>query len=120
MGALAANERLLVIIDEWPYLAGSSRRLASVLQHIWDESLQHTRLMLVLSGSYLSIMERDILGQRAPLYERRTGQLLLHPLGVRDAAAFLPGYSAETMVGVYAVVGGTPGYLLQFSDRYDL
>lgn len=120
MGALAAEERLLVILDEWPYLAGSSRRLASVLQHVWDETLQHTRLMLALSGSYLSIMERDILGQRAPLYGRRTGQLLLHPLKVGDAAAFLPGYLAETMVEVYAVVGGMPGYLLQFSDRYDL
>lgn len=120
LGALAAEERLLVILDEWPYLAGSSRRLASVLQHVWDETLQHTRLMLVLSGSYLSIMERDILGQRAPLYGRRTGQLLLRPLEMRDAAAFLPAYSAEAMVEVYAVVGGMPGYLLQFSDRYDL
>jgi len=120
MGALATEERLLVILDEWPYLAGSSRRLASVLQYVWDETLQHTRLMLVLSGSYLSIMERDILGQRAPLYGRRTGQFFLRPLGVRDAAAFLPGYSAEMMVEAYAVVGGMPGYLLQFSDRYDL
>ncbi len=58
MGAMAADERLLVILDEWPYLAGSSRRLASVLQHVWDENLQQTRLMLVLSGSYLSVMER--------------------------------------------------------------
>ena len=120
MGAMAAQERLLVILDEWPYLVGSSRRLASVLQHIWDETLQHTRLMLILSGSYLSIMERDILGQRAPLYGRRTGQLLLRPLGLRDAAAFMPGCSAETMVEVYAVTGGMPGYLLQFSDRHDL
>ncbi|MCP4656711.1 MAG: ATP-binding protein [bacterium] len=120
MGVMAAEERLLVILDEWPYLAGSGPRLASVLQHVWDEKLQHTHLMLVLSGSYLSIMERDILGQRAPLYGRRTGQLLLRPLGMRDATAFLPGYSAEAMVEAYAVVGGMPGYLLQFSDRHDL
>ena len=120
MGAMAADERLLVILDEWPYLAGSSSRLASVLQHVWDESLQHTRLMLVLSGSYLSIMERDILGKRAPLYGRRTSQLWLQPLSLREAAAFLPGYSAEQMVEAYAIVGGMPGYLLQLSDRHDL
>ncbi len=116
MGALATRERLLVILDEWPYLAGSSQRLASVLQHVWDESLQHSQLMLVLSGSYLSVMERDILGQRAPLYGRRTGQLFLRPLEAGDAALFLPAYNAEQMVEVYAVVGGMPGYLLQFSD----
>ncbi len=120
MGALAAEERLLVILDEWPYLAGSSSRLASVLQHVWDEQLQHTRLMLVLSGSYLSIMERDLLGRRAPLYGRRTSQLVIKPLQLADAAAFLPGYSAEEMAEAYAVVGGMPGYLLQLSDRHDL
>lgn len=63
MGAIAAQERLLVILDEWPYLAGSSRRLASILQHVWDETLQQTHLMLALSGSYVSVMERDILDQ---------------------------------------------------------
>ncbi len=62
----AADERLLVILDEWPYLAGSSRRLASVLQHVWDENLQQTRLMLVLSGSYLSVMERACCWSRPP------------------------------------------------------
>jgi hypothetical protein len=120
MGALALNRRLLVILDEWPYLAGSSQRLASILQNVWDESLQHTQLMLVLSGSYLSVMERDILDQRAPLYGRRTGQLFLNSLEVDDAALFLPTYTAEQMVEIYAVVGGMPGYLQQFSDQHNL
>lgn len=120
MGALAGSERLLVILDEWPYLAGSSQHLASVLQHVWDETLQHTGLMLALSGSYLSVMERDILGQQAPLYGRRTGQLVIHPLEIGDAALFLPAYSPDEMVEVYAVTGGMPGYLLQFSDSQGL
>ena len=120
IGALARHERLLVILDEWPYLAGASPRLASVLQVVWDESLQHTGLMLALSGSYLSVMERDILGQQAPLYGRRTGQLVIHPLEIGDAAQFLPAYSPDQMVEVYAVAGGMPGYLLQLSDDQDL
>lgn len=120
LGALAREQRLVVVLDEWPYLAGSDRRLASILQHVWDDALQHTQLMLVLSGSYQSIMERDVLGQKAPLYGRRTSQLLLRPLGVRDATAFLPGYDAESMVEAYAAVGGMPGYLLQLSDRKSL
>jgi hypothetical protein len=120
VGAVARHERLLVILDEWPYLAGASPRLASVLQVVWDESLQHTGLMLALSGSYLSVMERDILGHKAPLYGRRTGQLIIHPLEIGDAAQFLPSYSADQMVEVYAVAGGMPGYLLQLSDDRDL
>lgn len=120
MGALATHERLLVVLDEWPYLAGSSRRLASILQHVWDEALQQSQLMLTLSGSYMSVMDRDILDQRAPLYGRRTGQLVVQPLELPAAAQFLPSYSAEAMVEVYAVVGGMPGYLLQFSDQQSL
>lgn len=120
LGALASERRLLAIIDEWPYLAGSSSRLASILQQVWDAQLQHTRLMLILSGSYLSIMERDILGHRAPLFGRRTGQIVLHPLDVRNAAAFLPTYKAESVIEAYATVGGMPGYLLQLSDKLDL
>lgn len=120
MGVLAAQERLLIILDEWPYLAGSSRRLASILQHIWDESLQQSHLMLALSGSYVSVMERDILDQKAPLYGRRTGQLVIQPLDLQDAALFLPAYTAEQMVEMYAVVGGMPGYLRHFSDQQSL
>lgn len=112
MGRLATEERLLVILDEWPYMAGSSNRLASVLQHVWDEVLQQTKLMLVLNGSYFSVMERDILGQRAPLYGRRTSQLFLKPLDIENAARFLPELSAEDFVDFYATVGGMPGYLL--------
>jgi AAA+ ATPase superfamily predicted ATPase len=120
LGVLAAERRLLAVIDEWPYLAGASPRLASILQQAWDAQLQHTQLMLILSGSYLSIMERDILGQRAPLYGRRTGQIVLRPLDVRHAAAFLPGYDAESVIEAYAVVGGMPGYLLQLSGQMDI
>jgi len=120
IGALARGERLLVILDEWPYLAGGSPHLASVLQHVWDETLQHSSLMLTLSGSYLSVMERDILDRQAPLYGRRTGQLILQPLEIADAAQFLPAYSADEMVELYAVAGGMPGYLLQFHDSQNL
>jgi len=111
MGKLAAEERLLIILDEWPYMAGSSSRLASILQHIWDEVLQNTQLMLVLNGSYFSVMDRDILGQRAPLYGRRTSQLFLKPLEIQDAAHFLPDIDAESFVDFYATIGGMPGYL---------
>ena len=75
MGAIAAKERLLVILDEWPYLAGSSRRLASILQHVWDETLQQSHLMLALSGSYVSVMERG------------SGAIGFYPIPVRSNLA---------------------------------
>ena len=118
VGRLAAQERFVLILDEYPYLADADGHVASVLQKVWDERLQHSQLFLVLCGSYLSVMERDVLNRDAPLYGRRTAQLSLRPLTVRQVKAFLPEASAVELIQVYAVTGGMPAYLAQFhSDR---
>lgn len=101
-------------------MAGSSKRLASILQHIWDDYLQLTQIMLVLTGFDFSVMERDILGQRSPLYGRRTSQLFLKPLDIQDAARFLPESEAEDFVDFYATVGGMPGYLQLISGQKNI
>jgi AAA+ ATPase superfamily predicted ATPase len=76
--------------------------------------------MLILSGSYVGIMEREVLAYRAPLYGRRTAQWHLQPLVFADARLFLPGYSLPDQVRAYAVLGGVPAYLRQFDDRRPL
>lgn len=116
----ASEQRLIVVLDEFSYLLQTSPTLPSVLQRLWDEILQHTHLMLILSGSYVGIMEREVLAYQAPLYGRRTGQWHLQPLSFADARLFLPGYSVGDQVRAYAVLGGVPAYLRQFSDRRPL
>lgn len=69
---LSQEKRFIFILDEYPYLAGSSSHLASVIQKMWDEHLQYSKLFFVLCSSYMSVMERDILNRDAPLYGRRT------------------------------------------------
>ena len=113
VGRLAAGRRFVLILDEYPYLAGASTHLASVIQKVWDEQLQHSQLFLVLCSSYRSVMERDVLNRDAPLYGRRTAQLTLRPLTVGQTRAFLPGRSAVELIEVYAVTGGMPAYLAQ-------
>jgi len=113
VGRLAAGRRFVLILDEYPYLAGASTHLASVIQKAWDERLQHSQLFLVLCSSYRSVMERDVLNRDAPLYGRRTAQLTLRPLTVGQTGAFLPGRSAVELIEVYAVTGGMPAYLAQ-------
>jgi AAA+ ATPase superfamily predicted ATPase len=76
--------------------------------------------MLILSGSYIGVMEREVLAYQAPLYGRRTGQWHLQPLSFVDARLFLPGYSPQDQVRAYAVLGGVPAYLRQFADRRPL
>jgi AAA+ ATPase superfamily predicted ATPase len=88
----------------------------SILQRLWDTRLRNTHIFLILCGSTISLMEREVLTYRAPLYGRRTGQYLLVPLEFLTLDSFFPHYSPEELVTAYAVLGGTPAYLRQFDD----
>ncbi len=113
----AQSERLIVLLDEFGYLAQANPALPSILQRLWDTRLKDTRLFLILCGSYISVMEREALTYRAPLYGRRSGQCLLEPLDFRAAARFFPRYTAADQIRAYAILGGVPAYLLQFDDQ---
>lgn len=116
----AQAERLVVVLDEFTYLVAAHPPLASTLQRLWDSHLRHSKLMLILCGSYVGMMEEAVLGYRAPLYGRRTGQYLLEPLGFHDARLFFPAYSLADQVRAYAVFGGTPAYLQMLSSTQPL
>jgi AAA+ ATPase superfamily predicted ATPase len=105
------SKRLIVVIDEFPYLIAAYPALASILQRIWDRLLKNSRIMLILNGSYIGMMEETLLGYQAPLYGRRTAQYLLEPLDFLDAQNFFLSYTPEDRLRSYAVYGGTPAYL---------
>lgn len=107
----AQSERLVVVLDEFPYLTAADPSLASILQRTWDRSFKNTQIMLILNGSYIGMMEETVLSYKAPLYGRRTAQYLLEPLEFVDAQRFFPSYDVEDRLRAYAVYGGTPAYL---------
>ena len=107
----AQVERLVVVLDEFTYLLDAHPPLPSTLQRLWDSDLARSKLMLILCGSYVGLMEEAVLGYRAPLYGRRTAQYLLEPLGFHDARLFFPEYGPADQVTAYAIFGGTPAYL---------
>jgi AAA+ ATPase superfamily predicted ATPase len=107
----AKTKRLVVVLDEFPYLVTAYPPLATILQRVWDQILKNSQIMLVLCGSYIGMMEETVLGYQAPLYGRRTGQYLLEPLQFKDARLFYPAFNLEDQVRAFAVYGGTPAYL---------
>lgn len=112
-----ARRRMIVALDEFPYLVQENKALPSILQAHWDESLRKTRIFLILCGSSIGMME-GLMGARSPLYGRRTGQLLLSPFSFRDALAWFVGLR-EAVEG-YAVFGGTPAYLVEWERKKSL
>ncbi|MCW3100159.1 MAG: ATPase [Chthonomonadaceae bacterium] len=109
-----------VVIDELPYLADVDTGLLTVLQHFWDDNKRLPNLKLFLAGSYLSFMERQVLDENAPLYNRRTGAMKLEPMDYAEAALFFPDYSPEEKMSAFAMLGGMPSYLEQFDPKKGL
>ena len=112
------GKKLVLALDEFQWIVAASPNLISELQHCWDRWWRDAgNVMLLLCGSYLGFMERDVLGSKSPLFGRRTAQIHLQPFGYRDAARFHPRWSLEDQARAYFLVGGLPHYLLCLDDR---
>ena len=114
---LSENDRIILAIDEYPYVARSFPSLASTLQLLIDKYKDTTKLMLILCGSSMSYMEDHVLAYKAPLYGRRTAQLKLLPFSFEETCRLLTKFGDEDKALLYGMFGGTPQYLLQVSDR---
>lgn len=111
------EEHLVVVIDEYPYAASANKSLNSILQHVIDYKFKNTNIFLILCGSSMSFMENQVLGEKSPLFGRRTGQLKINPLDYYEASRFYPNVSDEDKIRYYATVGGTPYYLSLIDDK---
>lgn len=105
------KERLVIVLDEFQYLAGANPAFPSIIQKIWDTFLKDQNVMLILCGSSVSMVESLVLSYGSPLYGRRTGQIRLHPLSFSHYGQFFPKRSERELIEFYAVTGGIPKYM---------
>lgn len=113
---LAQKQRVILVIDEFPYLAKAYPTISSMLQSYIDHEFKETNLFLILCGSSMSFMERQVLGYQSPLYGRRTLALKLEPFKLSEAHEMLPKLSKEDAFIINTVCGGVPQYLSYMSD----
>lgn len=110
VAAAARASRLGVFIDEFTYLLEADPSLAGIFQRIWDQILESENILMVISGSHLGMMQRQVLSYQAPLYGRASASLLLPPLPFGATAEYFPHYSADQRVTLYTIFGGIPAY----------
>ncbi len=111
------NKKFILALDEFTYWIEQDKSILSTFQVLWDEMLSKKNIMLILSGSTVSLMETEVLGYRSPLYGRRTGQWKVAPLSFFSLKDFFPEYSIEDLVKVYSCTNCIPLYLLQFNPE---
>jgi len=104
--------RLVLALDEFQWMAQASPELPSVLQELWDREWSKSgQVLLILCGSYLGFMEKEVLGRQSPLFGRRTAQIHLRPFNHLEAAEFHAGSSIHDLACIYGICGGVPLYL---------
>jgi uncharacterized protein len=120
---LAPERDLVMVLDEFQYLATDQAGLAEVtseLNAVWEGRMPRTGgLLLVLSGSAVRTMEALAAGG-SPLYGRLDWARQLHPFDYHDAARMVPAYSPVDRIRAYAAFGGVPRYLSAVDDTQPL
>lgn len=114
---LAKSKRLILVIDEYPYVARASKSLASTIQLMIDKNKDSSKLFLILCGSSMSYMEDHVLAYKAPLYGRRTAQFKINSFDFFESCRYLEKLSDLDKALAYGIVGGTPQYLMQIDTN---
>jgi len=104
--------KLVLVFDEFQWSAGASPELPSVLQALWDKTWRKGgKVLLILCGSFIGFMEREVLGAKSPLFGRRTAQIHLQPFSFAESRRFHPRASIEQQALFYFLSGGVAQYL---------
>lgn len=106
----------MIVLDEFTYLLRNQPAISSIFQKAWDHTLSKIpQLKLVLTGSLLGMMARQVFSYQAPLYGRATALIHLRPLPFSALSEMFPKHTAAERVAIYGVTGGIPAYLELFT-----
>lgn len=111
---VSINEKIILVIDEYPAVRGKSSFLDSVLQNIIDKYKMNCKMKFVLCGSSIDIMQ-ELTTSSNPLYGRFTYKRNIKQMDYYESSLFYPNMTNEDKVKIYSVFGGIP-YYNQFVD----
>lgn len=117
VGEKSSRERIVLIIDEFPFLASTNPSIKSILQHQIDHKWNTKNIFLILCGSSVSFMVNEVMGYESPLYGRITESMEVKPFDYLESAEFFPNYSNEDKLIAYGILGGVPRYLNAFDTE---
>ncbi|MBI2135901.1 ATP-binding protein [Candidatus Woesearchaeota archaeon] len=111
------SDKLVIVFDEFSYLAEKDSSIPSIFQLIIDEVLKDSNIMLILCGSSINMMETGVLSYKSPLYGRKTGHWKVLPFTLKETSEFFANNTTSKNIEFWAVLDGIPFYLEKFSDK---
>ncbi len=107
---LKQSKKLVLIFDEFQWLAASQSKLVALLKFYWDNHWKDLNVMLVLCGSVASFMVKKVIHSKA-LYGRVSCSLCVGKLFPKDARRMLSRRSESETLKYLMIMGGVPRYL---------
>ena len=105
------NKKILLIIDEYPYLKKTRKKneVDSYMQVVIDRLPDNIKL--IFCGSYITIM-KELLTESNPLFGRFSLIQHIHDFDYYEASKFYPDLPVKEKIAYFGIFGGCP-YVLE-------
>lgn len=103
----STKEEYVLVLDEFSFLLNEDFSIESSLAAAIDKYKTKSKLHLIVSGSYVGLMEKMI-DKNSHSYGRFNHLISLKPFDYYDSAKFYPNYPLEDKIMLYSVFGGIP------------
>ncbi len=113
---LIQKKKLVVFLDEFPWLDGRKSGFLSAFEHFWNNWASRQRqLLVVICGSSASWMLNNIVNNKGGLHNRITAKMPLAPFTLAETEAYLRSTGCKLdryqILQIYMAFGGIPHYL---------
>lgn len=115
LDSLRTKKKLLIFIDELPWLDTHRSGFLAAFDWFWNSWASRKNILVIICGSASSWMTSKIINNRGGLHNRVTKRLHLKPFTLAETAAFLQHKQVKLshyqILSLYMALGGIPHYL---------
>ena len=105
-----SNNSFVLVIDEFQRFLEVAPEFITGLQNYWDQKLKNKKVLLILVGSSIGMIQKITNSKAGALYGRAT-KIKISPFRYSDFRQMFNELSEEEKIITFAVFGGTPYYL---------
>jgi AAA+ ATPase superfamily predicted ATPase len=106
----------LVIIEEFQNIVKQDKEFMNAVSELVKGQLYDEKVMVICTSSSVSWIENSMVSAIGTNAYAITAFLKLKEMSFVDTVRMFPAYSVADCIMVYAITGGVPGYMAEFTD----
>lgn len=102
-----------VVFDEFQNFAYVNKNMFSIIQKLWDEFKDTSKLNLIVIGSIYSAIEKIFSNKHEPLFGRADNRFYISPLNLKNLYTIYRDHNGKELfhfIELYSLFGGIPKY----------